>query len=282
MPWKVDDKGALVVNESGDPIFVQDGDNKEIAVNYAAIQNKWAETNRGEEKYRKDLSDLKKRLEPLKDVTDFKAYAQEHAELLEQNARLKDNTDATKFEEKLAATKASIEKAWLDKEKSLTAQLEAKQSLLAQAEDKCKELDERIQRERVRAMFNESPYIKEKCGYPPSILFELFGKYGGFDENGVFNGRLQGAEDIVRDTNGAAATFENWIFKAIESHPEGKNMLKGSDISMPGSGPSKRGPSGANPWKKESYNVSEQQRIATVNLELAKQMAAQAGVKLSI
>ena len=281
MPWKKDDSGALAVNENGDPIFINDGDGKEAVVNYPAIQAKWSEVNNGEAKYRKRVAELEKRLEPLKYVADFAAYAKEHQDLLDENGRLKENTDAAKFEDRLKAAKESIEKAWQDKEKGLTAQIEAKQVLLDQAEAKVKDLDARIQRERVRAMFNESPYIKEKCGYQPSILFELFGKLGGIDESGAFAGRLPGVDDIMRDTNGSHATFDNWIFKVIEAHPEGKNMLKGADINTPGGDPQRRGSAPANPWKKETFNITEQQRIAVSNPEMAKQMAQQAGITLT-
>ena len=282
MAWKVDDSGHLAKDDKGNPIFVQDGDGKEISVDYAETQAKWSEIRKGEEKYRKQCSELNKKIEPLKDVADFASYAKEHAELKEANARLLENTDASKFEERLQANKASLEKAWQDKEKALALQLEGKNALLAQAEAKHAKLMEEMRSEKVKTMFNESAFIKDKCAYPPSILYKILGDEATIDDDGNFVGYLPGTKDPMVDTDGRNVSFDAWASKQVSAHAEGKHMLKGSTVTAPGGSSQKAGSHMINPWAKDTISITEQHRIVMENPDLAKQLASQAGLTLTL
>jgi hypothetical protein len=282
MPWKKDDSGNLAVDGNGNPIFVQDGDNKETPVNYEAITKALSEASKGEANYRKKFSELERKFKPLEAVEDVAAYARAYQDLEEQNRRLIENSDAKQIEERVQAAKASIEKAWQDKEKSWNAQLDAQKSLIAQANEKVAALTEQTHREKIRGMFNESAYIKDKCALAPSILFELFSGKAKVNEEGNFAGLDPSTNEVALGTDGKPISFDAWIFKAIEAHPNGKELLKGSPHSGAGGNPLDGKPGGSNPWAKETYNVTEQHALYGKNPELAKQMAKAAGVNLGI
>lgn len=134
--------------------------------------------------------------------------------------------------------------------------------------------------EKVRSLFNESAYVKEKCALPATILNKLFGDEATIAEDGSFNGYSPGTKDVMLDTDGKPASFENWIARQVSSHLEGKTMLKGSPIAAPG-GTGQTAPGGsANPWAKGAENYTEQNKLIASNPELAKLMAATAGAKL--
>lgn len=278
MPWKKDDKGALALDDKGDPIFIQDGDGKEVSVNFVAMTAKLQEANKGEQKYRLKLADLEKRVEPVKDVADLSALVKDHDDLKAENSRLKENTDASKIEEKIQAAKIQIEKAWQDKEKTWTVQLEEQKKQMAQAAEEAMALKGEIHRQSIRAMFNESPFVKEKCNLSPSLMFELFGGKAKIGENSAFNGLDPASGEVMLGVDGKPMSFDAWIFKAIEAHPDGKSILKGSEWSNPGGSPLSKTHGAANPWLKATFNRTQQNAVYKNNPELAKQMMAAAGL----
>ena len=280
MPWLKDESGALVVDgDTGNPIFEQEGDGRKLVVDYQSLIDRVNRSNKGEEKYRKELSELRKRLEPLKDVEDYEAYAKSHAELLQENERLKENTDASKIEERVQAAKSQIEKAWLDKEKGWKVQSEALSAQLEAGKAAIAELKDRISRERIRTMFNDSAYVKEKCALPPSVLFELFGGKAGLDDDGVFNGfDPSQPKEVLLGSDGKPSSFDHWLHKIIEAHPDSKTMLKGTDFNNPGGTPRSSTGHGKNPWAKESFNITEQHALISKDAELARSLARSAGI----
>jgi hypothetical protein len=281
MPWKLTEAGTIAVDDKGNPIFVQDGDNKEIAVDYAAHSAKMQKANAGEEKYRKRVAELEGKYKALADVEDVAAYVKAYGELTAENARLKENPELKQFEEKFQKEKTQLEKAWQDKEKSWAVQLEAQKTLLKQAEDKAKELTAQTQREKIRSMFNESGFIKEKCALAAPLLFELFSGKASVNDEGAFAGLDPSTNEVMLETDGKPASFDAWLFKVIDAHPNGKELLKGTQSLGAGGSPISGRKGADNPWMKDSYNLTEQNRLSVVNPELARSMAKAAGVTLN-
>jgi hypothetical protein len=282
MPWQKDDKGALVLDaDSGNPIFKQDGDGKEYVVDYSAMAGKLQQAAKGEEKYRKELAELKARMEPVKDVADLAGLVAEHAKLAEENKRLLENTDASKIEESVKRAQTQLEKAWQEKERSWTAQMEAAKAKQAEAAKTMAELNEKYRDERVRQLFNESQVAKEKSNLPPSILRTLFSKLATIDESGEFCGLDEDGGKML-EVDGKAASFDEWLYQRMEKHPEGKTvLLKGLASTGPGGGGNGgQGAAGGNPFQKgPSWNVTEQNRLAKENPTLAMAYAREAGIK---
>ena len=283
MPWKKDDKGALAVDpETGNPVFEQEGDGKTTIVDYQALMSKMAQSNKGEEKYRKELSELKKRLEPLAGVDDYAAHAKAHSDLIEENARLKENTDASKIEERVQVAKGQIEKAWLDKEKAWKAQTDALNATLKTKDAEMSALRGDMSRERIRSMFNDSAYVKEKCALTPAILFDLFNGKATLGEDGKFNGFDPGQPgEVLLGSDGNPASFDHWLHKIIEAHPDSKTMLRGTDFNNPAGTPKSGAPGYKNPWAKDSFSVTEQHVQIGKDVEAARNLARAAGVNPS-
>jgi hypothetical protein len=66
----------------------------------------------------------------------------------------------------------------------------------------------------------------------------------------------------------------------ISADPNGKTLLKGSNLSGAGGTSSSGKPGGRNPWLKDSFSRSEQHILIRSNPDLAKQMAKEANVDL--
>jgi hypothetical protein len=276
MAWKKDEKGALVLNEAGNPVFVQE-DNQEYAVDYEAMRKKQQEASRGEERFRKEAQELKARYEALKDVPDVKAYAEEHLKLQEDNARLLENTDVKKIEELVQAGKLQVEKAFQDKLKQAAAEREALAKSLADLTKEKEDLSSKFRGERVKQMFNESAFIKDKCNLPPSLMCDLFGKKADVDETGAFIGLDTDGEKML-GIDGKPANFEAWISRLVDVHPNGKtHFLRGSPNGGAGGGGGAGGNVTANPWLATNFNVTQQNILAKENPALAATYMKAAG-----
>lgn len=279
MPWSIIDGQIEIDKETGNPVFIQEGDNKRQIVDYARMSKALAEANRESASRREKLSEMAARYEPLKDVEDVAAYAREREELKSENERLKENTDVNLIETKVQAAKEQMRAAAESDAKKWQAQMALAQQNIEKASAEIAGLKDRISRERIRGMFNDSKYVKEQCAFDPSILFDLFGSKAQVDENGLFKGHDPALpNETLIGADGNPASFDHWIHKVIESHPAGKTMLKGSDISNPGGSP-RSGGSRKNPWiQGPDYNVTEQLKIGGEDPELAKRLAKEAGM----
>ena len=71
------------------------------------------------------------------------------------------------------------------------------------------------------------------------------------------------------------------LAKIVEAYPAKALLLKGSDMSGGGADPrSGMGCHGIkNPWKKESWNMTEQNKIIIENKARAKNLMIEAGIK---
>ena len=277
MPWKRDEGGALATDERGDPIYVQDGDNKEAAVNYDAVTKALSTANKEAERRRLEAKELRERYKALEGEADVDAYVKAKNELAEENARLRENTDASKIEERVQAAKASIEKAWMEKERSWEVQRKGLEAAAAQEKARVEALTAEIHGQRIKAMFNESAYVKEQCALPAAVLYGLFGGKAAIGEDGGFRGLDPETNDPLLATDGKPASFDHWIHRMIAAYPEGKSLLRGAAHSTPGGAPRSAAPGGNNPWRKETWNVTKQYELMRSNFELAKQMAREAG-----
>ena len=269
MPWKKD--------ERGDPIYVQDGDNKEAPVNYDAITKALSTANKEAERRRLEAKELRDRYKALEGEADVDAYVKARNELAEENARLRENTDASKIEERVQAAKASIEKAWMEKERSWEVQRKGLEAAAAQEKARVEALTAEIHGQRIKSMFGESAYVKEQCALPAAVLYGLFGGKASIGEDGGFRGLDPETNDPLLATDGKPASFDHCILSMIAAYPECKSLLRGAIHSAPGGAPRSAGPGGNNPWRKETWNVTKQYELMRSNFELAKQMAREAG-----
>src|SRR5690554_8172390 len=114
-----------------------------------------------------------------------------------------------------------------------------------------------------------------KAGLAPTAIedAQLIAKHSGW---AVEDGQpvLRNGEEVVRGKDGPI-TFDEWLESQRETRPHWFPSPKGAGSLGNKSG----GQLSDNPWKKESFNLSQQGRLIKENPALAAQMKAEAGVK---
>jgi hypothetical protein len=282
MPWKIDETTkALAVDANSNPIWVQDGDGQEKAVDFEAITKALQNANNGEKDKREKLAALEKKYEALKDVENIGDYVKKHQELIDENKRLAENTDVSKIEEKVKEAREQLEKAWLDKERSWKAVEEGLKTEVATAQKINAEMKEKNNLEKIRNMFNESKYIKESCIIPESALCSMFSGMAKIDENGNFKGFDPTSPDqVLLGTDGNPVSFDAWLAKTIAAHPDSARILKGKENAGAGGNPSTTMPGKTNPFKEETRNKTQQMELWNSNPEEARRLALEAGIKV--
>lgn len=87
----------------------------------------------------------------------------------------------------------------------------------------------------------------------------------------------EGKEELRYGKDGKVLTFETWLDSLATSAPHLFEASAGSGASGKGGGATG---AQANPWKKESFNLTRQGEIFRNNPDLARKLAGEAGVKL--
>jgi hypothetical protein len=277
MPWKTDEDGQLARTEKGNPVFLDDS-GRESECDFPAMSRKLMENGKEAQSRKEEIRALKAALDPLREagVEDVAAHLAEYRDL-KARAEAARGAEGKGEEEKVAALKAELEKSYAAREGGLRAQLA---ELNGKAEALARERDElrgTFNAERLQRLFLDSQFARERCNVPPDMLCKLFGDRCGFDDSGRFQGRDEGGE-LVYGTSGDPAGFEEWLAAAVsrDRHAEGY-LLKGSAASGSGAPPVSRGGAAANPYSKEHFNVTEQQRILGTDPGLAARLAKEAG-----
>ena len=152
---------------------------------------------------------------------------------------------------------------------------------LAVAKKEVEALTAGLQQEKVNNAFTRSNYVRDKL-VNGQLAADLFAK-----NFVVRDGKLIALDENGKDLYGAdgLATFDEAIQHFVMASPYKDTLLKGSSGTGSGANPnpgSYNAPSGKNPWLKESWNVTRQMKICGEDPQLAKSLAAAAGIKLTL
>jgi hypothetical protein len=279
MPWKTEEDGRLAVTEKGNPIWDADGTEREC--DYPAMSRKLQDNAKEATARKERIRALEALTAPLKDagIDDLAAFLKEAEEFKSKAAAL-EGAAGKEDGDRAASIRAELEKSYLAKENGLKTQLGEYRAKLEAAEKSAAELRDTYHGEKLRRMFQDSAYARDKCNASPGILYALFRDRCGFDESGAFEGRDSEGNRFY-GPEGAVGKFDEWLPEAVKAHPDANAyLLKGAAASGAGGAPSSGNGRTVNPFRKETYNVTRQQTLAAEDPELAKSLAKEAGLDL--
>jgi len=149
------------------------------------------------------------------------------------------------------------------------------QSQLEQKDTEAQKLQKQIEALQGATIASGIASAAAKAGLAPTAIedAQLIAKHSGW---AVEDGQpvLRNGEEVVRGKDGPI-TFDEWLESQRETRPHWFPSPKGAGSLGNKSG----GQLSDNPWKKESFNLSQQGRLIKENPALAAQMKAEAGVK---
>lgn len=259
MPWKVNGEGVFeLVN--GNPVWVTET-GEEKTVDYPAMSKKLSDANRESADRKEKIRTLEARYEALKDIEDFSAWLEETTKAREMLANAP--KDKLALEEQIRARVDAATKPISDK---LSNALKDADALRAS-----------LQAEKVTNAFSRSEYVQKNL-VDPALAADLFAskfvlENGNLVAMGHDGKPLYGAEGV--------ASFDEAIVQFVNASPYKSVLLKGSGASGSGGSSNHSGNHGSlvkNPWKQESFNVTEQNRIFIENPAQARAMMKEAGV----
>lgn len=234
MPWKKDEAGAFVVDDKGNPIFVQDG-GEERSVDYPAMSKKLSEVNR-ESAGRKDrileLEEQMKAWEGIENIPDFIATAKRNADAV------------AAFDDKQKGTEEAIRvrvDAAVSPLKKQIAELEAGKA----------DVEKRLHNAMIDAQFSSSKYANENL-ISPAMAKALFAKNFSIDSDGKLVAVGDDGFKVGED-----GTFDSMLKELVTNSPFKANLEKGSPAN--GSGATLGG--GNSPTGQKTIRRSEFEKL---------------------
>ena len=264
MPWKKNADGALEIVEDK-PVWVNDA-GEEKPFDYAAFSKRLADTTKESVERKEKLRVLEAKYAKFKDIEDLDAWWDKAMKGIDMLDHADDSKKA--IEEQVRARVEAANKPLLEQ--------------LAVAKKEVEALTAGLQQEKVNNAFTRSNYVRDKL-VNGQLAADLFAK-----NFVVRDGKLIALDENGKDLYGAdgLATFDEAIQHFVMVSPYKDTLLKGSMGTGSGSNPSSSGSrtqsGGKNPWAKDSWNATQQMKLVSDDPQLAKSMAAAAGIKLNI
>lgn len=258
MPWKRDDNGSFV-EVDGNPVWVTDS-GEEKGVDYPALSGKLTKTAQENMQRKARVEELEKRYAKLSDKEDLDTWLSDASKAIETVQSL---TEKDKEVEDRIRAQVS------DATKPLREQLSSKDEALTSLQTKMKSMAK-------ENAANNLPYM-QKIALKDTVR-SLYVNSLDVDENGVVFVKDENGQPRFNE-NGDRMTPNEGLMAFVSSHPEGAGWLSGSDKSGGGATPySAGGSQGAkNPFKKETWNATEQMKLVAENPALAKSLMQSAG-----
>lgn len=273
MAWEKDDKGNFVAGEDGNPIWVEDNGDK-VSANYGAKCKDLREANAESRKRKEKLREYEEKYALFKDIEDLTAWKAEADKAIETLKAMpdKDKELEAQIAEKIAAATGNLkaqmaekDKKLVEKDKAISEQTNRLNALLIKANvQSSKVLNERIKPE-------DKPFIARELERAGRVDNE--GKvYFSYDDGTT----ILAGDDAHNATADEAVTL---IMEKLGIDPKTKLL---SQNNQSGSGGNPLQPGGfnekqINPWGKETWNVTEQNRIMVKDPVLAQRLRQAAG-----
>ena len=272
MAWKQDEEGHLVVDANGNPVWnTETGEDK--PVDYTGLTKRLSEVN-AESKARKEkLRALEEKFAPLAEIEDLAAYMEEAGKAIEmmKAAPDRDKDIEAQVQSRLEAVSGPLK-----------SQLAAKDKALADKDRSYTELMAKYHSSTVKTDVQSSRLLSEriKPEDKPFIMRELV-RAGAVDEAGNVFYRFDDGETIYGE-DGSPAKVDAAILailKKLGIDPAAKLLSQNFSSGSGGvAGRSHGGAAQANPWKKDSWNVTAQNDLYMRDRSAALAMMKAAGV----
>ena len=207
MPWKTDESGNFVKDDSGNPVFVMDG-GEERNVDFPAMYASLSSANRESAERKERLREMEKQVkawEGIDDIPAFIATARKDAEAV------KAMTDQQRSSEEAATMRVQAATAPLEKR---IAELEAERQKLAG----------QFHSSLIRNQFGTSKYVLDELA-SPALAQDLFARHFSVDDNGNIVAK-DSAGNVIYDDKGPAG-FDLALRKLVTDSPHRAFVLKG-------------------------------------------------------
>lgn len=208
MPWKVDDKNALVLTD-GNPVWIAD-DGKELTVQGNTIQR----LNNEAKTHREAKEAAETRLAAFKDIPDPVA-AKKALDTLK-------DVDLSKMVgmNKLDEAKQEINRQWGEKYGAVEKERDTLRS----------QLDNMV----LSSTFSGSKFMQERVAIPAEMMVATFGRHFKIEENKVVPYDHAGAKLLSKKRMGEYADFDEALEMFVDGYPHKDAVLKAPNSSGTG------------------------------------------------
>lgn len=270
MAWKMDENKVLVLDDKGNPQWETDtGELK--SVDYNAMAKSLKDANAESKKRKEELKSLQEKLAIFEGIEDLSAWKDEALKAIEA---VKNTPDKDKELE------AQIAERIKSATNTLNAQIADRDKKLGDKDKSINELTSKVNNLMIKATVQASKTLSNrlKPEDKPFIQRELE-RAGRVDDDGkvyfVFD---DGTTILGTEGNATCDEAIPQIMQKFGIDPKMKLLSQDSSSGSGGDPNSSGGSTVKNPWKKETWNVTEQSRITRDDPALAERLRKAAGL----
>ncbi len=286
---------AAVLDEKGRPIVIgADADNpdEERGLDIVHLFTEVPNLRNQSQQFKNHAAELKAKLDILKtagiDTEDAKQF-EEWLTSAKKAIETASNLDAGNLK-----TAADVERIKRDAVEAHEAQVKTikddYEQALTDQKSQVDNLDSQLRELLIRNQFGNSKFVREKMTYPSDKVMKIFSDNFKIEEhNGkklpvaYYTGGMKDGEKVTsKELFGEIAEFEEAIELLVNYDTDRDHMLKGVQAAGTGSNSqtalkNMHGQPIENPWKKDSFNLTEQGRIFKTDPGLAAKLKQAAG-----
>jgi len=288
MGWKyklTEDGSAVAINDKGLPIIVDDS-GKEQGLDALHLYSQVPALKLEAKGHREAKEAAEAKLQKLRDLGVELDEEEEFDSWIEKASTAIGTVE--NLDQKKLVDAGEIDQIKKQAQEAAKKQME---EIEKRNEKKMLEMEERLQSANatifnlmVADRFNTSPFVKEKLSMTPKMARKYFSDYFKVEseDNGsraVVGYYPDGQKIYSMERAGELADFEEALSILVDKDPDRESLLVG--VGASGSGaegtPARTGSPAKNPWKKDTWNLTEQGKLVRENLALAKRLASEAG-----
>lgn len=263
MPWKKGENGLLAVDEAGNPVWVSES-GEEKGADYGQLIESLRKVN-AESKTRKEkIRSMEEKYAAFDGIDDLAAF---RAEADKAMAQVKTLSEKDRDVDNLIAARVE-------------AVAEGYKKQLAEHEKKNSELENELNRLKVNVCVKDSKMLQRVCPDQRKLMEREMRRAGFVGEDGKVQFRDDDGE-VFRNEKYEPCTADEAVLAIMKMLNIDSNKALLSLDTANGSGANGSNgslPGVKNPWKKETWNVTEQCRLMRDNPAMAQSLMQAAGV----
>jgi hypothetical protein len=213
MKLKIDDKGAVVVQD-GKPVYVMD-DGKEVAFDAPATRATITRLNGEAQQHRERAEAAEGKL---------KAF-----EGIEDPNKAKKALDVLKnLDDKKLIDAGEVDKVKKEAQEAFAEQLKATEKKYKPVVDERDSLKAELHQEKLSTAFNRSKFIQDKIAIPVDLAQARFGSNFEVKDGKIVAKDASGNQVYSRARPGEIADFDEALEILVDAYPHRDNILKGT------------------------------------------------------